>query len=161
MVIAAIARPPTRAGGGLAEGPSRPGRNRVEALPRFGRQSRHQERIASRLERVEASCGRRMLRGTGVLATIGATAPGLFRTSMNSFIGISKACTPPIPPWPRRVSPSCSRPLSGSPPRFRPWSSTTCSRARLRLSRWARRCRGRGGFSFIQPSASAHPPTRP
>jgi biopolymer transport protein ExbB len=56
------------------------------------------ERIASRLERIEASCGRRMLRGTGVLATIGATAPfvGLFGTVwgiMNSFIGISKAHT--------------------------------------------------------------------
>jgi biopolymer transport protein ExbB len=40
------------------------------------------ERIASRLERIEASCGRRMLRSTGVLATIGATAPfvGLFGT---------------------------------------------------------------------------------
>src|SRR5215472_8964001 len=33
------------------------------------------ERIASRLERIEASYGRRILRGTGVLATIGATAP--------------------------------------------------------------------------------------
>src|SRR5262249_25190007 len=32
------------------------------------------ERIASRLERIEASYGRRILRGTGVLATIGATA---------------------------------------------------------------------------------------
>ena len=30
------------------------------------------ERIASRLERIEASYGRRILRGTGVLATIGA-----------------------------------------------------------------------------------------
>ncbi len=56
------------------------------------------ERIASRLERIEANCGRRMLRGTGVLATIGATAPfvGLFGTVwgiMNSFIGISKSHT--------------------------------------------------------------------
>jgi len=56
------------------------------------------ERIASRLERIEASCGRRILRGTGVLATIGATAPfvGLFGTVwgiMNSFIGISKSHT--------------------------------------------------------------------
>jgi biopolymer transport protein ExbB len=56
------------------------------------------ERIASRLERIEASYGRRILRGTGVLATIGATAPfvGLFGTVwgiMNSFIGISKAHT--------------------------------------------------------------------
>jgi biopolymer transport protein ExbB len=56
------------------------------------------ERIASRLERIEASYRRRILRGTGVLATIGATAPfvGLFGTVwgiMNSFIGISKSHT--------------------------------------------------------------------
>ena len=56
------------------------------------------ERIASRLERLEASYGRRISRGTGVLATIGATAPfvGLFGTVwgiMNSFIGISKSHT--------------------------------------------------------------------
>ena len=54
------------------------------------------ERVASRLERIEANRGRLMMRGTGVLATIGATAPfvGLFGTVwgiMNSFIGISKA----------------------------------------------------------------------
>ena len=56
------------------------------------------ERVVSRLERIEASRGRRILRGTGILATIGATAPfvGLFGTVwgiMNSFIGISKAQT--------------------------------------------------------------------
>jgi biopolymer transport protein ExbB len=56
------------------------------------------ERVASRLERVEAAAGRKMARGTGVLATIGATAPfiGLFGTVwgiMDSFIGISKAQT--------------------------------------------------------------------
>ena len=56
------------------------------------------ERIASRLERLEAGFGRRISRGTGVLATIGATAPfvGLFGTVwgiMNSFIGISKSQT--------------------------------------------------------------------
>jgi biopolymer transport protein ExbB len=56
------------------------------------------ERVASRLERIEASYGRRIMRGTGVLATIGATAPfvGLFGTVwgiMNSFIGISKSQT--------------------------------------------------------------------
>src|SRR5262249_55854184 len=40
------------------------------------------ERIGSRLERLEAGYARRILRGTGVLATIGATAPfvGLFGT---------------------------------------------------------------------------------
>jgi biopolymer transport protein ExbB len=56
------------------------------------------ERVASRLERIEARYARRILRGTGVLATIGATAPfvGLFGTVwgiMNSFIGISKSQT--------------------------------------------------------------------
>ena len=56
------------------------------------------ERIVSRLERIEAAAGRQMIRGTGILATIGATAPfvGLFGTVwgiMNSFIGISKSHT--------------------------------------------------------------------
>ena len=56
------------------------------------------ERVASRLERIEAAFGRRISRGTGVLATVGATAPfvGLFGTVwgiMNSFIGISKSHT--------------------------------------------------------------------
>ncbi len=56
------------------------------------------ERIALHLERVEATAGRRMMIGTGVLATIGSTAPfiGLFGTVwgiMNSFIGISKMQT--------------------------------------------------------------------
>ncbi len=56
------------------------------------------ERIASRLTRMEVHAGRRMAKGTGLLATIGSTAPfvGLFGTVwgiMNSFIGISKAQT--------------------------------------------------------------------
>ncbi|WP_411036825.1 tonB-system energizer ExbB [Shinella sp. BYT-45] len=56
------------------------------------------ERIASRLSRMEAHAGRRIAKGTGLLATIGSTAPfvGLFGTVwgiMNSFIGISKAQT--------------------------------------------------------------------
>jgi biopolymer transport protein ExbB len=56
------------------------------------------ERVASRLERIEAQGGRLMMRGTGILATIGAIAPfvGLFGTVwgiMNSFIGISKSQT--------------------------------------------------------------------
>ena len=56
------------------------------------------ERVDSHLERIEAGAGRRMSRGTGVLATIGSTAPfvGLFGTVwgiMNSFIGISEAQT--------------------------------------------------------------------
>jgi biopolymer transport protein ExbB len=56
------------------------------------------ERIAARFERIEAGVGRRMMRATGIVATIGATAPfvGLFGTVwgiMNSFIGISKLHT--------------------------------------------------------------------
>ena len=56
------------------------------------------ERVSSLLSRIEAQGGRRLSRGTGLLATIGSTAPfvGLFGTVwgiMNSFIGISKAQT--------------------------------------------------------------------
>ncbi len=56
------------------------------------------ERVASALSRIESFAGRRMSRGTGVLATIGSTAPfvGLFGTVwgiMNSFIGISESQT--------------------------------------------------------------------
>jgi biopolymer transport protein ExbB len=56
------------------------------------------ERIGSRIGRIEADGARRISRATGVLATIGATAPfvGLFGTVwgiMNSFIGISKSHT--------------------------------------------------------------------
>jgi biopolymer transport protein ExbB len=56
------------------------------------------ERVASRLERIEADSGRALTFGTSALATIGATAPfvGLFGTVwgiMNSFVGISKAQT--------------------------------------------------------------------
>ena len=56
------------------------------------------ERVSFRLERLVAACGRDMSKGTGVLATIGSTAPfvGLFGTVwgiMNSFIGIAKSQT--------------------------------------------------------------------
>jgi biopolymer transport protein ExbB len=56
------------------------------------------ERASVLLSRIEARAGRRMNQGTGVLATIGATAPfvGLFGTVwgiMNSFIGISQTNT--------------------------------------------------------------------
>jgi biopolymer transport protein ExbB len=56
------------------------------------------ERLAIALSRIEARAGRSMTRGTGLLATIGATAPfvGLFGTVwgiMNSFIGISHSKT--------------------------------------------------------------------
>ena len=56
------------------------------------------ERIALLLERMEMAASRKISRGTGVLATIGSTAPfvGLFGTVwgiMNSFVGISNAHT--------------------------------------------------------------------
>ncbi|CAI9120374.1 tonB-system energizer ExbB [Brytella acorum] len=54
------------------------------------------ERIVLHLERLEAAEGRRLMRGTGLLATIGATSPfiGLFGTVwgiMTSFTGIAAA----------------------------------------------------------------------
>ncbi|WP_136649588.1 tonB-system energizer ExbB [Paracoccus aeridis] len=57
-----------------------------------------QERIGSELGQIQARAVRQMNRGTGILATIGSTAPfvGLFGTVwgiMNSFIGISEAQT--------------------------------------------------------------------
>jgi len=69
-----------------------------EALSADGSAEGMKERVASRLERIEAAAGRRMGRGTGILATIGATAPfvGLFGTVwgiMDSFVGISRAQT--------------------------------------------------------------------
>jgi biopolymer transport protein ExbB len=56
------------------------------------------ERVTSRLARLEVAFARDMNRGTGLLATIGSTAPfvGLFGTVwgiMNSFIGISRSQT--------------------------------------------------------------------
>ncbi|MDE1173938.1 MAG: tonB-system energizer ExbB [Parvibaculaceae bacterium] len=56
------------------------------------------ERIVSRTDRIEAAAARAIGRGTGILASIGSTAPfiGLFGTVwgiMNSFIGISKSQT--------------------------------------------------------------------
>ncbi|MCZ8180753.1 MAG: tonB-system energizer ExbB [Rhizobium sp.] len=56
------------------------------------------ERVASALSRIEARAGRTMSSGTGVLASIGSTAPfvGLFGTVwgiMNSFIGIAETQT--------------------------------------------------------------------
>nr|WP_051443924.1 tonB-system energizer ExbB [Afipia sp. P52-10] len=56
------------------------------------------ERTELRIERVQHAMARRIARGTGVLATIGSTAPfvGLFGTVwgiMNSFISISETKT--------------------------------------------------------------------
>jgi biopolymer transport protein ExbB len=57
-----------------------------------------QQRVTSHLARIEVQAGRRLGLGTGLLATIGATAPfvGLFGTVwgiMNAFIGISESQT--------------------------------------------------------------------
>jgi biopolymer transport protein ExbB len=56
------------------------------------------ERVASRLGRLTAAAGRRIGRGTGLLASVGSVSPfvGLFGTVwgiMNAFIGISEAQT--------------------------------------------------------------------
>lgn len=56
------------------------------------------ERITSSLARIESAAGRKMSRGTGILASIGAVAPfvGLFGTVwgiMNSFISIAETKT--------------------------------------------------------------------
>ncbi|MES2820155.1 MAG: tonB-system energizer ExbB [Pseudomonadota bacterium] len=56
------------------------------------------ERVSFRLERLVAASGRQMSSGTGMLATVGSTAPfvGLFGTVwgiMNSFIGIARTQT--------------------------------------------------------------------
>jgi biopolymer transport protein ExbB len=83
---------------------SRPVSALVEAAYAEARRSENlsadgiKERVAMSIARIEARAGRQMTRGTGVLATIGSTAPfvGLFGTVwgiMNSFIGISQAQT--------------------------------------------------------------------
>ena len=84
------------------------GKGVVAALVRAARQEEDvsadlpadgiKERASAALSRIEARAGRLMTRGTGLLATIGATAPfvGLFGTVwgiMNSFIGIAKSNT--------------------------------------------------------------------
>jgi biopolymer transport protein ExbB len=79
------------------------------------------ERVAFRLERLVAACGRNMSSGTGVLATIGSTAPfvGLFGTVwgiMNSFIGIAKTQTTNL----AVVAPGIADPGRGDLQRLRP-----------------------------------------
>lgn len=69
----------------------------VPHLPHAGPDGARQ-RVASALSRIEAGAGRRLAAGTGLLATIGATAPfvGLFGTVwgiMNAFVGIAEAQT--------------------------------------------------------------------
>jgi biopolymer transport protein ExbB len=71
----------------------------LKLSPGFADNEGIKERIASRLERI---CGR-VLRGAGVLATIGVV--GLFGTVwgiINSFIGTPRR-TPQTSRWSRRV----------------------------------------------------------
>lgn len=70
------------------------------SAPAFGRAGDEgtKDRVGSLLSQIEANASRRIGRGTGVLATIGSTAPfvGLFGTVwgiMNSFISISESQT--------------------------------------------------------------------
>ncbi|MDB6453941.1 tonB-system energizer ExbB [Falsirhodobacter sp. 20TX0035] len=56
------------------------------------------ERVRSIVERIEAQAGRRMRKGTGILASVGSVGPfvGLFGTVwgiMNAFIGIAESNT--------------------------------------------------------------------
>jgi biopolymer transport protein ExbB len=70
----------------------------VDLVNKEGGKEGIKERVVSSLSRIEASSTRRMLVGTGLLATIGSVGPfvGLFGTVwgiMNSFISISQANT--------------------------------------------------------------------
>ena len=118
------------------------------------------ERIALRLERVEAAMSQRIARGTGVLATIGATAPfvGLFGTVwgiMNSFIGISEAHTTNL----AVVAPGIAEALLATALGLVAAIPAVVIYNHLRavdrgLSRAARRCLGAG-------AAAGQPPARP
>ncbi|PZU21215.1 MAG: tonB-system energizer ExbB [Stenotrophomonas sp.] len=70
----------------------------LQRSPSVGSTDGIKERVGSRLQRIELAHARRLRSGTGLLATIGATAPfvGLFGTVwgiMNSFVGIAQANT--------------------------------------------------------------------
>ena len=70
----------------------------LQRSPNAGNTDGIKERVGSRLQRIELAHARQLRSGTGLLATIGATAPfvGLFGTVwgiMNSFVGIAQANT--------------------------------------------------------------------
>lgn len=91
----------------LDDAAAQPGSGPVSALIRAARTEAEafdgpaegvKERTGWKLERISATAARTMGRGTGVLATIGATAPfvGLFGTVwgiMNAFVGIARSQT--------------------------------------------------------------------
>jgi biopolymer transport protein ExbB len=103
--LADLANAPTlRDGAAMLKGPRAPVTRLAAAALAEADRSRglaHEgikDRATALLSRIEARAGRAMGRGTGVLATIGSTAPfvGLFGTVwgiMNAFIGISKTNT--------------------------------------------------------------------
>ena len=73
-------------------------RDELQRSPSVGSTNGIKERVGSRLQRIELAHARQLRGGTGLLATIGATAPfvGLFGTVwgiMNSFVGIAQANT--------------------------------------------------------------------
>ena len=117
------------------------------------------ERIATRLARLEVAASRDMNKGTGVLATIGATAPfvGLFGTVwgiMNSFIGISKAQTQTRcgrSGYCRGPARHRHRPVRGHSRRRHLQSVHTLDRP---LPRAGRRCLGRGAAPRVTRSRS-------
>lgn len=70
----------------------------LQRSPNVGSTDGIKDRVGSRLQRIELAHARQLRSGTGLLATIGATAPfvGLFGTVwgiMNSFVGIALANT--------------------------------------------------------------------
>ena len=70
----------------------------LQRSPNAGNTDGIKERVGSRLQRIELAHARQLRSGTGLLATISATAPfvGLFGTVwgiMNSFVGIAQANT--------------------------------------------------------------------
>jgi len=84
-------------GGGPAAAMVRAAIDEIKASPGLSPDG-IKERIVIQLERIVVAARGQIVRGTGLLATIGATAPfvGLFGTVwgiMHSFIGISKANT--------------------------------------------------------------------
>lgn len=92
------------------------------------------ERVSFRLERLVAASGRNMSSGTGVLATIGSTAPfvGLFGTVwgiMNSFIGIAKTQTTNLAVVAPGIAEALLATALGLVAAILPWSSTTSSPA--------------------------------